>query len=202
MVIVCYCASDYLGYVSCGLTWNAYEKMSTNLESPWLNCKHDHILWVLESSSLICVLLFRDFKHMYCNAIQFHSINSINIADINWPADVNRFLSNLPSRLLVLARRRRIIWVICPEFRDQLVLLSFKQLCFKEARSVCAYLLKIGWVILEKNILKSVSTTSCGANSWDHEYDTMTPAQLAPLSMYMAMAMYIMAKAKQWWLQP
>ena len=36
---------------------------------------------------------------------------------------------------------------------------------FKGARGVCAYLLRIDWVTHEKNTLKSVSTTSCSANS-------------------------------------
>ena len=43
-----------------------------------------------------------------------------------------------------------------PEFAGSLVLI-FEWLCFKETRSVCAYLLKIGWVgENEKNTLKSV----------------------------------------------
>jgi len=100
--------------VSCGPMWALHDS-PIGIASPCFNCKHDQILdlWVLESWSLICVFLFRGFY--------IHNIHSINIADINWPADVNGIVADIRSSLLVLARWRRIIWVISPEFGDQFV---------------------------------------------------------------------------------
>ena len=71
--------------------------------------------WLVGSRVLKLDLCFL-FRGFY-----IHNIHSINIADINWPADVNGIVADIRSSLLVLARWRRIIWVISPEFGDQFV---------------------------------------------------------------------------------